>query len=178
MAAAIRREHPAHPGAEREANHGQRAPGIGAKTISKYLFEARCRSEFVAEKAWPERGFTRRTRGRREHVTRTRVPPAAAPGERIALMVVGLGRERQAAKVLQRPNLCRIDAVLREEHRIRRHAGSRALEELEQVLRGLRGCVLLEQLRQIAMNEVVVSREGLRRAISIHRQTLATTLGR
>jgi len=37
---------------------------------------------------------------------------------------------------------------------------------------------LLELLRKIGMNEVVVSREGLRCAISIHRRTLATTLGR
>ena len=81
------------------------------------------------------------------------------------MVVVGLGRQRQRAKVRERSNPCRVDALFSEERGVGGHALPRPFEELEQMRRWLGSRVFFQLLREIGTNEELVRRQRLGRAI-------------
>jgi hypothetical protein len=158
-----RGEHAADPGAEREADHGERGPVVGVEAVAEHLLEPAGDRELVGQRARPERGLAGGPRGHGDHVACREVAVAAQLGQRVAAKIFGLGHEWQAAPVIGAAHRCRLDAALPQERGVGGNAGRSAVEHGEQRRHRICARPFVEQPVEVGLDEALDGRERVDR---------------
>ena len=131
VADAGQRVQPAHPGSEREADHGQGRALGGREAAGKHLLKPRRHSQLVGNGAGPERRLPGRAGRHRDHIAAVQPPLTAQVGQRVAAVVILLGQQRQPLEVRERADLTGVDAVLTQKRAVRGHRGRDLVKQLD-----------------------------------------------
>src|SRR5262249_31499919 len=127
--AAARRVQAADPRAERKAYDREGLLLVRLERVAEDLLEPTRDGELIGNEARPERRLPRRARRDGDHVASVEPARTAEIGQRVDRKVVLLGDERDLAEVVDGVDRAGLDALRREEARIRRHAGRDLVEE-------------------------------------------------
>lgn len=131
VTAAPEGEQAADPGAEREADHGERPALQGLEGVPEHLLEPLGDDPLVARRARPERRRAGGAGRDGDHVPDHAVP--AQVGQRVPQGVGVLRGHGQAGEVVQRGDLLRVHPLLGEEPAVGGHGARHLVEELNRV---------------------------------------------